>query len=97
MENHKDKTSLRKTRFWIRESITRREGITTLQRLPEGGTFNEICKIDVIFKMLIFSKNNESKMLKRNKNIILIFWARQGLTLVLRILMKMRNQDYVVL
>jgi len=27
-------------------------------------------------------------MLKRNKNIFLIFWARQGLTLVLRILIK---------
>ena len=88
MENHKDKTSLRKTRFSIRESITRREGITTLQRPPEGGTFNQICKVDVIFKMLIFPKNNESKMLKRNKNIFLIFWARQGLTLVLRILIQ---------
>jgi len=97
MENHKDKTSLRKTRFWIRESITRRKGITTLQRPPEGGTFNQICQVDVIFKMLIFPKNNESRMLKRNKNIFLIFWARQGLTLVLRILMKMRNHGYVVL
>jgi len=27
-------------------------------------------------------------MLKRNKNIFLIFWARQGLTLVLCILIK---------
>jgi len=27
-------------------------------------------------------------MLKRNKYIFLIFWARQGLTLVLRILIK---------
>jgi len=27
-------------------------------------------------------------MLKRNKNIFLIFWARQGLTLVLSILIK---------
>ena len=27
-------------------------------------------------------------MLKRNKNIFFIFWARQGLTLVLRILIQ---------
>jgi len=27
-------------------------------------------------------------MLKRNKNIFLIFWVRQGFTLVLRILIK---------
>ena len=47
--------------------------------------------------MLIFPKINKTIMLKRNKNIFLIFWARQGLTLVLRILMKMRNQGYVVL
>jgi len=40
MENRKDKTSLRKTRFQIRESVTRREGVSTLQRPPEGGTFN---------------------------------------------------------
>jgi len=40
MENHKNKTGLRKTRFWIRESVTRREGINTLPRPPEGGTFN---------------------------------------------------------
>jgi len=40
MENHKDKTSLRKTRFWIWESVTRREGVSTLQRPPKGGTFN---------------------------------------------------------
>jgi len=40
MENHEDKTSLQKTRFWIRELVTRREGVSTLQRPPEGGTFN---------------------------------------------------------
>jgi len=38
--------------------------------------------------MLIFPKNNKTKLLKRNKNIFLIFWVRQGLTLVLRILIK---------
>jgi len=59
-----------KTRFWIRESVTRREGVSTLPRPPEGGTFNLKRKVDVIFKMLIFFKNNETKnMLKRNKNI----------------------------
>jgi len=26
--------------FWIRELVTRREGVSTLQRPPEGGTFN---------------------------------------------------------
>jgi len=40
MENHKDKTSLRKTIFWIQELVTRREGVSTLPRPPEGGTFN---------------------------------------------------------
>jgi len=40
MENHQNKTSLRKTKFWIRESVTRREGVSTLQRPPKGGTFN---------------------------------------------------------
>jgi len=45
-------------------------------------------KVDVIFKILIFPENNKTKMLKRNKNIFLIFWARQGLTLVLRILIQ---------
>jgi len=38
--------------------------------------------------MLIFPKINKTIMLKRNKNIFLIFWARQGLTLVLRILIQ---------
>jgi len=41
MENHENKTSLRKKPdFWIRESITRREGVSTLPRPSEGGTFN---------------------------------------------------------
>jgi len=40
MENYKDKTSLRKTEFWVRESVTRREGGSTLLRPPKGGTFN---------------------------------------------------------
>jgi len=40
MENHKNKTSLRKTRFWIRESVTRRKGVSTLQRPTKGGTIN---------------------------------------------------------
>jgi len=26
--------------FWIRESVTRRESVSTLQRPPESGTFN---------------------------------------------------------
>ena len=30
----------KKTKFWIRESVTRREGVSTLPRPPEGGTFN---------------------------------------------------------
>ena len=29
-----------KTRFWIQELVTRREGVSTLQRPSEGGTFN---------------------------------------------------------
>jgi len=32
MENHKKEQGLRKTRFWIRESVTRGEGISTSQR-----------------------------------------------------------------
>jgi len=40
MENHQNKTSLRKTRFWIRESVTRTEGVSTLQRPPKDDTFN---------------------------------------------------------
>jgi len=40
MENHKNKTSLRKTKFWIWESVTRREAVSTLSRLLEGDTFN---------------------------------------------------------
>ena len=38
MENHKDKTSLWKTIFLILG--TRREGISTLQHLLDGGKFN---------------------------------------------------------
>jgi len=40
MENHKDKIKSAKTKFKVRESITRREGISTLQRSPKGDTFN---------------------------------------------------------
>jgi len=40
MENHKDKTSLRKSKFWIRESVTHREGVITLECPPEGGSYN---------------------------------------------------------
>jgi len=32
MENHKKKQGLRKTRFWVRESVTCGEGISTPQR-----------------------------------------------------------------
>jgi len=38
--------------------------------------------------MLIFPKNNKTRIYKRNKNIFLIFWAPQGLTLILRILIQ---------
>jgi len=39
--------------------------------------------------VLISPKNNKTKMLKKKeKYFFLIFWARQGLTLVLRILIK---------
>jgi len=40
------------------------------------------------FQIVNFPKNNKTKVLKRNKNIFLIFWALQGLTLVLRILIQ---------
>jgi len=40
MKNHKNKASLRKLDFWIRESITLREGVSTLQHLPKCGTLN---------------------------------------------------------
>jgi len=39
----------------------------------------------VVFEILIFPQNNKTIMLKRSKNIFLIFGTRQGLTLVLRI------------
>jgi len=32
MENHKKEQGLRKTKFWVRELITRGEGISTPQR-----------------------------------------------------------------
>jgi len=38
--------------------------------------------------MLIFLKNNETNNIKKKQKYILIFWARQGLTLVLRILIE---------
>jgi len=38
MKNLKNKTSLRTTRFWIWESVTRKEGVNSLQRPSEGGT-----------------------------------------------------------
>jgi len=40
MENHKNKIKFAKTKFRVRESVTRREGISTLQRPSKGGTFN---------------------------------------------------------
>jgi len=40
MENHKNKIKFAKTKFRVWESVTRREGITTLRCLPKGGTFN---------------------------------------------------------
>jgi len=36
MENHKNKIKSAKTKFRVRESVTRREGINTLQRSPKG-------------------------------------------------------------
>jgi len=41
----------------------------------------------VIFKILIFPKNNKTKLLKENF-FFFNFWDRQELTLVLRILIK---------
>jgi len=73
---------------WIRESVTRRKGVSTLQRPPEGGTFNQKCKVDVVFEILIFPKNNETNNTKKKHKYFFDFWARQGLTLVLRILNK---------
>jgi len=40
MENHKNNIKSAKTKFRVWESVTRREGISTLQRSPKGGTFN---------------------------------------------------------
>jgi len=42
----------------------------------------------VVFEILIFPKNNETNNTKKKKKYFLGFWARQGLTLVLRILIK---------
>jgi len=36
MENHENKTSLRKTRFWIRESVMRTEGVNTYSDRPRA-------------------------------------------------------------
>jgi len=59
--------------FWVRELITCREGVSTLQCPPEGDTFNQTRKVDVVFKMLIFPKNNKTRIYKRNKNVFLVF------------------------
>jgi len=40
MENHKNNIKSAKTKVRVRESVTRKEGISTLQRLPKGGTFH---------------------------------------------------------
>jgi len=40
MENHKNTINYAKTKFRVRESVTHKEGISTLQRPPKGGTFN---------------------------------------------------------
>jgi len=71
--------------FWIQELVTRKEGVSTLQRLPEG-TFNYNFKVDMVFKILIFPKNNETNNTKKKQKYFFDFWAQQGLTLVLRIL-----------
>jgi len=36
----KIKQGLQKTRFWVRESVTHGEGISTLERSSYDGTFN---------------------------------------------------------
>jgi len=43
-------------------------------------------QVDVVFKILIFPKNNKTNNTIKKKK--LFFWARQGLTLVLCILIK---------
>jgi len=40
MENHKNKIKSAKTKFRVQESVTYREGISTIQRSSRGGTFN---------------------------------------------------------
>jgi len=54
-ENHKNKIKSAKTKFRVRESVTRKEGISTLQRPSKGGTFNKICKRDVFILNIYFS------------------------------------------
>jgi len=36
----KIKQVYKKPDFWVQESVMRREGVSTLQRPPKGGTFN---------------------------------------------------------
>jgi len=40
MENHKKRKVHKKTKFRVWESVTHREGISTLPCPPKGGTFN---------------------------------------------------------
>ena len=42
----------------------------------------------MVFEILIFPKNNETNNTKKKQKYFFDFWARQGLTLVLRILIK---------
>ena len=43
----------------------RKEGVNTLQCPPKGGVpLIKICKVDMIFKMLIFPKNNKTKYIR---------------------------------
>jgi len=39
MENHKNKIKSAKTKFKVWELVMRKEGISTLQHPPKGGTF----------------------------------------------------------
>jgi len=47
---------MRKTRFWVRESVTRGEGINTSQRPSWDATFNEMCKSYMVFQNIYFPK-----------------------------------------
>jgi len=40
MENHKNNIKSAKTKFRVRETVTRRKGSSTLQCPAKGGTFN---------------------------------------------------------